>query len=76
MQQIEYRGHVIRFDAIRTLSEQYWEGRAYIHYRENETLRVVSRYGPYNTFKTKEQAETYMLEDARRSVDSRVGSQS
>jgi hypothetical protein len=75
MQQIEYQGHVIRFEAIHTLTDQYWEGRAYIHYRENGTLRVVSRYGPYNTFKTKEQAESYILEDAKRSVDTRVGSQ-
>jgi hypothetical protein len=75
MQQTEYQGHVIRFEAIRTLSERYWEVRAYIHYRDNEGLRVVSRYGPYNTFKTKEQAENYILEDAKRAVDNRVRSQ-
>jgi hypothetical protein len=74
MQQIEYQGHVIRFEAIRTLSERYWEARAYIHYRENDGLRIVSRYGPYNTFKSKEQAESYILEDAKSSVDRRVGS--
>jgi hypothetical protein len=75
MQETEYQGHVIRFDAIQTLTTRYWEGRAYIHYRENERLRVVSRYGPYNTFTTKVQAENYMLEDAKRSVDTRVESQ-
>jgi hypothetical protein len=76
MQQIDYQGHVIRFEAIRTLSERYWEVRAYIHYRENESLRLLSRYGPYNTFKSKVQAENYILEDAKRAVDSRLGSQS
>jgi hypothetical protein len=75
MQQIEYQGHVIRFDAIQTLTPRYWEGRAYIHYRENEKLRVVSRYGPYNTFTTKVQAENYILDDAKRSVDRRVSQQ-
>jgi hypothetical protein len=74
MKEYQYRGYVIKVEAVQSMSTEYWEGRAYIQYHESGSFRSVPRYGPFNTFRTKDEAERHILEEAKQWVDGRIGS--
>jgi hypothetical protein len=73
MQTLEYRGYRIKFAATRTASTpRYWYAHAYIQYDEGGIFRSVPRTGPINRFRTKDETEFHILQDARKWVDDRI----
>lgn len=74
MQTLEYRGYRIKFGATQqTMSTPpYWCAHAYIQYDEGGVCRSVPRTGPIDRFRTKDETELHILQDAREWVDDRI----
>jgi hypothetical protein len=73
MQTVEYRGYHIKVSATQTGSAPpYWCAHAYIQYDEDGIFRSVPRIGPIDKFRSRDETELHILEDARRWVDERI----
>jgi hypothetical protein len=72
MQEFDYRGFVINFEARPTPGTQYWVGYAQVEFYEYDSFRSVPLTGLTDSFTTIYEAEEQILEAAKRWVDSRL----
>ena len=70
MNEHNYRTHLIKFKADRTTDGNYWIGKAHVQYNTaGGTFRCFEVHGPAEKFDSKEAAEWYVLNLAKRLID-------
>jgi hypothetical protein len=74
MQEFDYRGFVIKFEARPTPGTQYWVGYAQVEFHENGLLQSISLTGLTDSSTTIYQAEEQILDAAKRWVDNHLSS--
>jgi hypothetical protein len=67
-----YRNHLILVKADFDSESCFWNVRAHIQFNQHITFRDVLITGPKDTFKTRKRAETHIIQEAKKWVDSRL----
>ena len=67
-----YRNHLILVKADFDSESRFWNARAHIQFNQHITFRDVLITGPKDTFKTRKRAETHIIQEAKKWVDSRL----
>jgi len=72
MEEHKYLTHLIKFQAIKmsgSADAEYWLGKAEVQYNDGRAFRFFEVQGPSETFRSKTEAEQYIIHTAKQLID-------
>jgi hypothetical protein len=72
MEQQKYKGQVIQVEILQPPGKQHWTGKAQVQYNDGRTSRFFSVEGIPETFASRDEAEQYIVEAAKKLIDSLI----
>ena len=72
MAEQKYKGQLITFEVVQPSSATHWTAKAQVRFSSNNTVRFFPVDGIPETFASKEEAEQYVLEAAKKLIDNLI----
>jgi len=72
MEQQKYKGQVIQVEILQPPGTRHWTGKTQIQYNDGRTSRFFSVEGIPEKFDSRDEAEQYIVEAAKKLIDSLI----